>query len=739
MTDLEELYVGLDYETFSSIPLGGKEGRGAPNYMASPDFRVLIASTSDKYGDMTYDFVFNCYWQDGMMQDVEPTLDDVVGWFEYQLIRGQHAKRIIMAHNVSFERGVNSYLIPSLDWRRLQDSAVDARMLGAESKLLVASRQLTNSHKLEEGHDLVMLFCVPNSKYPEGPTKELIEKHGDMDKWMLFIRYCEMDAQGSREIRLKAHEILDPIHPGLIEREAEFERANYEMNQNGWHVDKPLVQKMKQRAWANGIIAQRAFVDETGSQLNFNSHQQMKKYLEDRGVKTKSLDKYHLPATLERVKKRIAAHEANLKEDGREDYPSIERAIGLLKEAEAMLETKMEIGGSTLTKLPVILNLVSDDDILRDQYMHVGAGQTFRTTGRGVQMQNLKKLDGNIRDMETLYDLQEHWSNGDMAGQLRQVFDSRHPEGEVIVGDFAGVESRGLAYEAGEEWKLNVFREGLDVYKVLVTRFIKGLAYEDVTAELRPRGKYSELSCGYQASGAAVQDFMFRLGFSISLEDAAQNVTDWRFANPAIVEFWMMLDSLLKEAVSRNETITYEGANGLKFRAIPFELESMSAQHPGSISLALQVMIGDEPFVTRFVHGLYFRGNKLCYYKPADNLNGHLWKDTYKHKTLKNPDGTPKEVYYSIYGGKLAGIFTQSLCREQFFESLVELFRRYRPYPNVLICGQFHDEIAADWIPMEGGISKDDAKKIMEECMTYTRLVGFPLDAEIKSAHRYIK
>ena len=356
-------------------------------------------------------------------------------------------------------------------------------------------------------------------------------------------------------------------------------------------------------------------------------------------------------------------------------------------------------------------------------------------------MQNIKKLDGNIRDVETLYDFNTHWSNGDMAGQLRQVFKSRHPEGEIIVGDFAGVESRGLAYCAGEEWKLQVFRDGRDVYKELFVRFTGGkVKYEEVTPEQRPRGKYSELSCGYQASGSAVQDFMFRLGFVISLEEAAQNVVDWRGACPAIVDYWADLDTLIKDTVATFSVQEFKGAYGLVYRATPFELASMSAQHPGSVSVAVQIIRPNgKPMVTRFVHGLYFKGNKLCYYKPEDSLRGDLWKPTYKHPKLKDDNGNPLEVYYSIYGGKLAGILTQSMCREMFFESLEALGDALRPCPNALIVGQFHDEIGVDWRPAEDGWSRDEVIAAMEQAMTTCSLDGFPLDAEIKSSHRYIK
>ncbi|UTN92876.1 DNA polymerase I [Microbacterium phage Birdfeeder] len=748
MAKYQEKLIGLDYETWSDVELGGKEARGLPNYIASPNFQVLCASVSIDGEEYTFDFVFDVLrrktknWTESPGQ-VKQRL--------YNCLTDQtttdHGSRILIAHNASFERAVTSWLYgDSISPYRFQDSAVDASIVGAERKLEVASRQLTSTGKLEVGASLIQQFCVPNEFYPNGPTPELIEQHGHMDDWLLFLHYCEVDAKAGLEIRKVAREITERFHPGLIDQEQYRENGTWDMNQAGWGVDQELVEKFRQRSWANGIIAQRAFsvTDENGEpvEINFNSHQQLRKFCEARGVKYKSLDKYHLPGVLARVKKRIAKLESELK-DG--EYPNLRRELGRLEEVEMLLETKAEIGGSTLSKLPVIQRLISEDGLLRDQYLHVGASQTYRTTGRGVQMQNIKKLDGEIRDVSTAYDFQTHWSNGDMAGQLRQVFRSRHPEGEIIVGDFAGVESRGLAYEAGEEWKLDTFRQGLDVYKVLVTRFIPGLSYEDVTSELRPRGKYSELSCGYQASGKAVQDFMFRLGFTISIEDATQNVNDWRRACPAIVDYWGILDDLLKDSVMSGMALSAQIGNGLSVHVSPFTLPSIQEVEPGAVSLCLQIKANGQPYVTRFVHGAHFRKGKLCYYKPAKNFGPKgLWLVVDETRSAKKSAelGREVELYYGIYGGKLAGIFTQSLCRELFFDSLMYLreLLKSNGVVNAVICGQFHDEINVDWWPMEGGHTKEFIQDLMRQAMTKVKVLkNFPLDVDIKSAYRYIK
>ena len=121
-----------------------------------------------------------------------------------------------------------------------------------------------------------------------------------------------------------------------------------------------------------------------------------------------------------------------------------------------MLRTKQVLGGSSLKKLKVILDTVGPDGVLRDQYMHCGAGQSFRTSGRGVQMQNLKRLPPQPRGIAELFDPQQDWTNEELAENVRQCFTAHHPQGSLIVGDFSSVESRGLAYLAGEQWKLAV-------------------------------------------------------------------------------------------------------------------------------------------------------------------------------------------------------------------------------------------------------------------------------------------
>ena len=721
-------YWGIDFETFSKTNL---PERGKRNYMDDPSFRAILVSVAPMKGLKPYNAL-----------RFELLYDDGLAGFEEFIRYVKDEKVTLIAQNAGFERGVlmRMGLMDRWDEINIVDSAVMARLLGAGSKLEVASRQLTDTPKLEAGKSLIMKFCVPHEGYDE-PSFEYIEEHAE--DWALFGDYCDVDAIGGREIVDNGIEILRDLGiEGLWNQECRFEKITAQMNETGWGVDREAVKWMLKRSWANSEIAKSIFIQDVGKELNFNSPIQLKKFCTDRGVKVSSLDKYHAPAKLQEVLE--ALEDPKLSEERRQQ----------LSEVRTMLEIKLEIGGTSLSKLPVIDKTTREaDDRLYDQYMHVGAGQTFRTTGVGVQMQNITRLKGELRDLETLEDYSVEWTNTDMINQLRQVFRSQHPEGELIVGDFKAVESRGLAFLAGEEWKLDAYREGMDIYKMLVTKY-DDVAYEDVTSEMRPKGKYTELSCGYQASAKAVKEFMFRLGFNISLEEAQEWVPNWRNANPKIVELWGTLDEALREAIATRTNAKRTLGNGLTLEITPFTLPSVSKVAPGSVSLCIKIYLptAGEPFVVRFIHGaeMFVGGKGISYHKPAetvreDGLWGKIsWSRINKTATQKANQGNRgkrKIVLNTIYGGKLAGILTQSFCREMFFGSAVTLVDKIKPYPNVKLVGQFHDELNVEWVPSEepNALELDQAIYIVEEAMSKTTVPGFPLAADVKSAYRYIK
>jgi DNA polymerase len=704
-------YIGLDFETYSGTDI---KRHGLDRYISDPDFTPLIASVySGSGGAATFDFIFGG----------EASRSAFLSYIQQEIDAGFK----FSCHNVGFERAVLRWM--GVDEQTLLegfvDSAVIARCQGAASKLEAAAPQLVGMDKLESGLALIKLFSVPNEWNGHAPpTAELIWDTDRMVEWEQFIEYCGVDAQGS--YLLAERYPATRVHSTQVEEQ--YEQLTAAMNQHGWKVDLELVHEMQLRYQQNveqEVARFRAMHDPKG-ELNFGSPAQLKKWCAERGVRATSFDTEHVEKLLATLDKKLGTLQPSAQF---ESY----------SEVREMLRTKQILGGSSLTKLQTIIDTVGVDGRLRNQYMHVGAGQSFRTSGRGVQLQNLKRLGSDVMDTDLLYQEDYEADNDTLAENLRQVFTASHEDGELIIGDFSSVESRGLAWLAGADWKIEAFRRGQDMYKVLASK-IYNVEYGMVDKVQRQTGKVGELSCGYGAGSGAVVNFAKGMGVEMTEVEAKQLVDNWRATNPEIVTLWDALDSALKRSLTLIDNAWVQIRHDLY---VTFERiitpQSLTDLHPGAQSIKMILSHhggGRRPVILeRVFHGMYLRGRNVCYYKPSERKSGPLWVSHFK-------DPKTKQVrYYDVYGGKLAGILTQSFCRELFFTSLSELFAQLASVPNAAIVGQFHDEIGVDWVPDEAGLSLEETMKRMETAMTYVDPMfdGFPLEADIKHAYRYIK
>lgn len=697
--------VGLDFETYGAVSL---PDHGLARYVNDDTFKVLCASVA---------------WFDADWGTVRTQSFSFVGdraSVDIAELRAMLRDVQIVAHNAGFEAECLRVLGIPIESGQLIDSAVIARAAGAASHLEAAAPQLLGMDKIEMGKELIKLFSIPGPYQEKLGTRYFVPQIiiDNEDKWLDFIRYCEMDATLSLEI-FRNH------RGALTTKELRYAEITLQMNQTGWTVDVPTVEEMNLRYLENveETVARFRF-DCDAADLNLNSLPQMKKWCADRGIRANSFDEANVAKLLARIEKKL--EDDSLPSTHRDGYEDVAQ----------LLYAKQALGGSSLKKLKVILD-TQHEGKLKDQYIHCGAGQTLRTSGRSVQMQNLKRLSTPL-NMEDLHDMDTHWSNDQLAENLRQVFRAEHDKGALIVGDFSSVESRGLAWLAGEGWKLAAYRQGLDLYKVLAEK-IFNIHYDDVLKPQRQTGKVGELSCGYGAGSGAVLSFAAGMGVSMSEGEAAKLVTDWRAANPAVVALWDWLDMAMHECVIDASAVWQLPLKDnfiLRLLTQPAP-ESLQKQlnRRGVRTLELQVLEPNgEVYLTRYFHGVYKRGRNVCYYKPSSRKTGDLWSAFFIDPKTKH------RRYYDIYGGKLAGILTQSFCREMFFTVLENVAQWVRHNSSQLqLVGQFHDEIVVDWAPT-GPLSLAEAKVQLRGIMTDPgKIKSFPLEAEIKHDFRYTK
>lgn len=697
--------VGLDFETYCDVDI---KKHGLDRYVNDPSFTPLLACVQAVGwgGPSSFDFVL----------DTTAATDGLLRYLDEVIANGDST--VIAAYNAQFERAVLRHIgAPRTILRRVVDSAVVARIMGGADKLEFAAPQLLGTVKVTTGPDLIRLFSRPNEwNGGKAPTQDLIL--GDQQvymKWMEFKRYCSVDADLSAEI-------LETFwDQSSVQFEFAYEPITAAMNELGWKVDVDALHEMQLMYEHNVSQALAEFRKEfdPAGELNFNSNPQLQRWCEARGIKAKSFDEEHVEKMLRQITKRL---------DGLPpDHPKWQGYY----EVKQMLLTKQALGGASLRKLATIENLIGPGNRLRYQYMHCGAGQTYRTSAKGVQMQNLKRLSEEVTDLDELLGMDV--DNDSLGRNLRQLFTASEPDGFLIVGDFSSVESRGLAWVAGADWKVDAYRHGKDMYKVLASKFFN-VDYDAVTKPQRQAGKVGELSCGYGAGPGAVQSFAADMGIELTEQDALDIVRDWRATNPEVVELWDKLDDGLKRAVSTraDHSVRLDSARVIRFKPIKTP-QSLRNQHAGAVTIAMSLWIRNVLVFERVFQGCYSRGRNICYYKPSSLQKGELWRTGYKDPK------TGEYRYYDLYGGKLAGILVQSMCRELFFRALRRLSMSLEQAHNANIIGQFHDEIVVDWVP--GPLSLEATVALMNDAMTRvdSQFIGFPMNAEIKHAYRYIK
>lgn len=128
------------------------------------------------------------------------------------------------------------------------------------------------------------------------------------------------------------------------------------------------------------------------------------------------------------------------------------------------------------------------------------------------------------------------------------------PGKKFLIADLSNIEGRGLAWLAGEDWKIEAFKaydrgEGPDLYKVTAGRIL-GKAPTDVTKDERQtQGKVPELAGGYGGGLGAYRTMGGKVFDAMSDDQIMNIVYAWRKAHPATKRFWYDVEGAVRRAI----------------------------------------------------------------------------------------------------------------------------------------------------------------------------------------------
>ena len=203
-------------------------------------------------------------------------------------------------------------------------------------------------------------------------------------------------------------------------------------------------------------------------------------------------------------------------------------------------------------------------------------------SGRNVQLQNLPQ--NHMPDLEAARNLVRagdydtvkmlYGSVPDVLAELIRTAFIPASGKKLIVADFSAIEARVIAWLAGEQWRMDVFRDGGDIYCASASQMFKvPVEKHGVNGHLRQKGKIAELALGYGGSVGALKA-MGALDMGLSEDELAPLVKAWRESNPNIVKLWWAVDDAVMKAI-RNKTttqthgITFTVRSGMLFITLP--------------------------------------------------------------------------------------------------------------------------------------------------------------------------
>lgn len=512
----------LDFETRSPVDIGKC---GSFKYIEDPSFDVLLLAYAwDDEPVKLVDFAQGETWPEDFLQGLRDP--DVT----------------CIAHNCAFERAVIGKLLEYTPPEHWFDTMHLTAHCGLPLGLDGACKALglpEDQAKMKEGKALIRYFCTPpKATKTNGGRPWNLPEHAP-EKWDTFRRYCAQDVESMRTI----FNLLKRWLPDETERR--IWALDAKVNEKGMNTDQQFVRHaMEMDGKYKAELTEKAIA--VSGIENPNSVQQVKDWLKDQeDIEVPSLNK-----------KEVADVIASLKTD----------------RAKQLMEIRSELSKTSTKKYDAFIRCAGEDDHVRGCFQFFGA-HSGRWSGRLVQLQNLKQ--NHLPDLD---DARELVKTGDfecfemlypnVTGTLSELIRTSliaEPGEQFVVSDFSAIEARVSAWFAHEEWVLDVFRNGGDIYCDTASQMFKvPVVKNGENGHLRQKGKVAILACGYGGGVNALKAFgADKMG--MTNEEMAQTVDLWRKANPSICAMWKSLEAAMKKCIIHKAT-TVDKIGGVRFR-----------------------------------------------------------------------------------------------------------------------------------------------------------------------------
>lgn len=689
-------HVSVDIETYSDIDI---KKAGLYKYAQSPAFEVLLIAFAVDAGPV---------WIVDLTQDPGAN-GSGANWLALQDFRKLWVSGnvIFHAYNAAFEHYcLNTWAKrngwetrPIGDWRCTMAHGL---YCGYTAELAATGEAMglpQDKQKMSIGAALIRKFCVPGKAKAAPLIDGLVTEESSLakvrrriaaepEKWKLFVEYCKQDVEAEREIERRLSKWPMPA------RELLLWELTVNANIEGVGVDRDLV---------DGAL----YLDKAEQAALLDKAQQIS-----------GLDN---PKSVQQLLKWLS------KELDTDEITDLKKATvsDLLKagvdsdKAARMLELRQLMSKTSTKKYDALQAATCDDGRVRGMMFYYGANRSGRWAGRIVQPQNLpqnhlpelsaarqlvKKLDAEM--LKVCYG-----SVPDTLSQLIRTAFVPRPGKLYAVADYSAIEARVVAWLAGEQWVLDAFKAGKDIYCATASQMF-GVPVEKhgVNSELRQRGKVATLALGY-GGGESALVAMGALKMGIPEGDLPEIKAKWRKANPAICRLWKKVEAAAVATVSTGAE-TRVGIGSLTFY-----YGAGAPPSPKGEGRSITFRREADPAINQDFMTIELPTRRKLFYAHPQLLPARNFPDR-KSLHYMSTNQTPKKWGLTgTWGGKLVENITQAVARDCLAETLLRLKRK-----GLTAVFHVHDEVIVE-VDSTGQL--DEILDIMAEPLDWAP--GLPL------------
>ena len=421
---------------------------------------------------------------------------------------------MIYAHNAAFERLMFWYVLQqNYPLESFYCTATQARANcapgGLEDVGRFAGAAMKKDHR---GAQLIRLLSVPRSDGSFNNDPTLMQE---------MVAYCEQDVRAMRAVS-KA------MRPLSADELADY-HVNERINDRGLMVDVPLCRAAIKYAGAEMDEIQKIVAEVTEGQIT--------------SVRSPKMREWVLERVGEQAKKLMWTGEKySIDKNVRANLLAMENHDEVPPDVAEVIQCADDLWASSVAKFSRLASLADEEDArVRGAFVFAGGSATGRASSYGAQVHNLPRKSAKdpesvrtamVRGHEIVPRFEQRIT--DVLKKMLRPAIVAAPGNVLIAYDWSAIEGRvhpWLSNCPAGEIKLDVFRSGLDPYKVNATATFR-VAYDDVTGDQRQVGKVQELALGFLGGAGAFEVFGRVYGIHLSTGEVARAVEGWRRANP---------------------------------------------------------------------------------------------------------------------------------------------------------------------------------------------------------------